>query len=250
MVEKEEFMKINKAYLVSGALIIAGLFLIGCPSKSILSNVTIDDPALIKIDINLDKSRNQLGSVTENITARIKDKNDDIVELKNGSISINNINMELQYELISKLPYYYIPSSRVPYVADSNYSFVITLSNGKQYKAGIKTQTKEFHTFQVSDNHNKANALSVSWQDIDTSGQVLISVFKNFTNSKTATDTIYISDASKGTYTFEPAYFGENPESMDLTLSSVKYGDIDSSFMNGSSISSKINISRKVKFIP
>jgi hypothetical protein len=224
---------------------------LNCSDDSSLSDVSIDDPSLVRPEIIVSKDIDTTGTVSSTIQAWLYDKNNDLIELKNGGITVNGIQMSIGKTLVNKAPYYYIPQTQLDFKLDSTYTFIITLGNGSTYSSSIKTHDKNLHTFNVPKEHNKNQDLPVNWLEIDNRYPMKIIFDAEADTSATPYETIEIpaSDRDLGSYTISYTKFNNPPDirSVELKLISEKDGAVNSSFMTGSKITSRLSIKKKVK---
>ncbi|MDD5343665.1 MAG: hypothetical protein PHW12_04510 [Smithella sp.] len=231
------------------AIYIVYLGLLNCAQNSPLSDIVLNDPSLFKVEAQIEKDIYKNGAINWSIVVNLKDKNGSYIEIKNGGISINGINMITDYLLGTNAPYYYLPSAMLSIVPDSLYTITIVLSNGTKYLAKVKTPQKDLYAFYIAAQHKYSDSLTVSWQDTVTDSDLEIYTQKHFDHDTiNATSNFPIVSPVLGQYTFPPSFFKSGStnllKSVDFQLISIKHGDVDGSFRSDSYIYYVINIYR------
>jgi hypothetical protein len=237
--------------LLLPAIAFVPLLFMSCAQNSPLSDVNLDDPSVISLQITLERSLDLGGSATQKIEAIVKDKNSDYVALKNGGITVNGTAMAIAYTALNAP--YYTANGLMYFAVNTNYTFVVTLANGKQYNAVVKTQAQDIYSFVAPASAPRAGALNVTWASPDTTGLVSISVTKTVVDSNRTTyayDNIGVSHPSAGSYTFPAGYFSAKTTTVDLILNSAVHGTVDPSFRAGSVITASISIARRTTLTP
>ncbi|HEX2962849.1 MAG TPA: hypothetical protein VHO43_13710 [Ignavibacteriales bacterium] len=220
----------------------------GCMQESVLSDVEITDPTVIRPEITFAKSK-EGGSITQSIYAWINDKNNNPVELKNGGVSINGKAMPVKNMM--GLPYY----SGLDVVSDIRpgytYDISIKLKTEKTYNASIKIQEKDLATLTLPASHNRFEDMNISWTEIDPNRELkleMLNYYKNNNQETTEAFTMYIpqQNLAAGKFSIPSTYFQstQNIFKTRITLSSKVSGTIYEGFRSGSSIESTLSISK------
>lgn len=239
--------------LIAICLMAGILWLMNCSEPiSPLSDITLDDPSVIKPIVFLSKSINAYGSVYYSITVSLYDKNNQLVTLKNGSVKCNDLTLTL-----NSSSSYFLGSSKERLIfPDSLYTITITLGNGDSYYAWIKTQECDLLTFQVPDSQNKNQSLKVSWTEVDKSGRYPQEIKFSYSWSNTNSignshKTIKLTNIASGEFTIDKSYFNliEGIYSVDMTLISTKNGALEETFLPGGSIVSQFTITKTLKVV-
>gem|GEM_PF-2444669 len=109
--------------------------------------------------------------------------------------------------LCSSFSNYYLGSTKERLIfPDSLYTIIITLGNGDNYHAWIRTQEVDLLTFQVPDSQLKSQSLKVSWTEVDKAGRypqdITFSYYwSNINFSGNSSKTIKLTNIASGEYT-------------------------------------------------
>lgn len=220
----------------------------GCMQESVLSDVELNDPSVIRPEITFAKSKDG-GSITQFIYAWINDKNNNSVELKNGGVSINGKAMPVKTLL--GMPYY----SGLDVVSDIRpgytYNISIKLNSEKTYNASIKIQEKDLATLTLPVSQNRIEDMNISWTEIDPNRELkleILNYYKKDNQETTEAFSMYIPQQNLGTgkFTIPSTYFQstQNIFKTKITLSSKISGTIYEGFRSGSKIESTLSISK------
>lgn len=220
----------------------------GCVQESVLSDVEITDPSVIRPEITFSRSK-EGGSITQYIYAWINDKNNSPVELKNGGVSINGKAMAVKN--LMGLPYY----SGLDAVSDIRpgytYNIAIKLNSDKTYDASIKVQEKDLATLTLPLSHNRTEDMNISWTEIDPNRELkleILNFYKKDNQELSETFSMYIpqQNLTTGKFSIPSSYFQstQNVYKSKITLSSKVNGTIYSGFRAGSIIESIFSISK------
>lgn len=233
------------------------LFLIlvtGCTQDSPLSDLDLTDPGLIKPDIQISKSTYSTGTISFSHTVWIFDKNDNSVNIQNGKVLIDNIELKLKKAIINNAPYYSVdPSYSLPFEFNKTYTCDIVLSDGKDYSSIVTSRSADIDSFVVPLTHDKSKDLLLRWGPVDPNEKIVLTMVYNFrtdTSSGTGVRDIQISNPQSGTALIPKSYFDASTHITDatFTLESNIFGTTDKHFRPGSKIHFTINISKKTTF--
>jgi hypothetical protein len=221
----------------------------GCVQESPLSDIDLDDPSVIKPDIEINKNI-YTSSVGYTTTAWLFDKNGNTIELQSGDVRMNDIKMKVSRGVNGE-PYYQLGWEVLSYLTNTNYTCKITLSDSQSYTARITTREKNLNRFTVPSEHNKNNDLVIYWGETVNNEKLILTMSlygKTDSSNYIHTKEIQITNTSPGNFTILGDYFN-NPGyyKANITLAAVKTGEISKSFMNGSKITSTISITREIK---
>jgi hypothetical protein len=214
----------------------------GCQESS-LSDVEIDDPALLKPEIKIKKSVNVRGNAIYAYEAFIYDKNDDLVELKNGEATIEGEPMTVA-RMLGDLPYYRLdPPGKLPFLFDTTYTITITLPNGERYPSTAMTQPMDMTAFVVPAEHDGDSAMTVTWSPADPEAvMTLEALYRSAEGS--GIETYQINQPGSGRFTVPATLFAmeSGVTEVEFTLYNEYFGEINPAFMSGASVVSRISI--------
>ena len=240
--------------IISFSSLLFFILITGCTQDSPLSDLDLTDPGLIKPDIKISRSIYTTGTTTFSHTVWIYDKNDNSVNIQNGKVSINNVELSLKKAVLSNAPYYSIdPAYSLPFEFNKIYTCDIVLSDGKVYSSTVKSRSADIDSFVVPSTHDRTKDLLLEWEPVDPNENIDISMFYNFrtdTSSGTGARDIQIPNPQSGMALIPKSYFDASTHITDatFTLESNIYGTTDDHFRSGSKISFIINISKKTTF--
>lgn len=240
-------MKIFKTYF----FLLIAIFFSSCQKESALSDIDLTDPSLVRIEIKLEHEESLVFGITQRILTYVLDKNNDVVEIKNGEIKVENTKLTLSKDPFN-LPYYALNSEQVQIMNDSTYNFTITLSDQKEYKAEVTTPKNRLYNFIVPEQHSATNDLEISWENTNENEMQLKGtkyINKNGTIKKKSFNNINVPNPESGKYTFPTSFFHETDgqvTKVDITLESKNFGKIDDNFKAGSFISAIFSIEKSV----
>tara|TARA_B100000315_G_scaffold120298_1_gene110198 strand:+ start:8994 stop:9713 length:720 start_codon:yes stop_codon:yes gene_type:complete len=232
-----------KNQIIQKSLWLVGLFLLSCDSP--LSDVEITDPSLIQPVAVISKTTDENGSVTKETIVTIYDKNLSTVELINGSVLINNVELDFVDYAFSGIYELDIPE----FGLNQEYNLKIILSDGGAYVGTVTSQSIDLTDVNIPETHNKNEDLTISWGSCDVSSQLSITYNCNEDGSSsfgTIVDNISTEDKNEGEYIISSSDLPGNDSCIESTIFSVvsvTEGTIDDSFRSGSIVKSKIRVS-------
>jgi hypothetical protein len=218
----------------------------GCDSP--LSDVEVTDPGLLQTHFVVERALLNDGSVLASLHTTILDKNLASVELKNAQVKVNNQQMSMAEILNIKT--YYIPSATVN--LDTDYDFEVVLSDGQSYAGSVTTPAKTFTSLTVPSSPSKDSDLTISWNDVYVHEELIITL--NLTSPAGtvpgATFNLTTAQMQAGSFVIPKSNFATPAgiTSIDITLTGVEYGTIDSKFRSGSGTISRMRVEKKVTF--
>jgi hypothetical protein len=218
----------------AAAALAAALTTFGC-TESVLSDVEITDPKLIRPTFLLSKER-EGSSTTYYFTADLHDRKGDPVEIMNGGIYLNGIPMKVEHSVIGDLPSYSLSSSKIRFRFDSLYTFRVVLSDGSAYESSIRTQKFDLSSTAVKTANNVA---SITWTG-DHAGPLTL----NYTVYR---DSIEIDRSMSYAPTKNPDTIRVSMEGMKnirYTLETKVTGTANPAFRSGGSITSRVAVTR------
>ncbi len=239
---------------ISNYLLIISLSYItfqGCtfdlPVESSLSDTDISNPALFSLEalLHIDDSQSYIDVILE-------DKNDDYIRLKSGSVTINNIPLNVVEQ--AGAPHYKLSLSFEP---QTEYIITVTLADGKEYHSSITIPDFNYTMVTAPKTHPRNTPLTISWDSIvkDPKALYTFHVSRYYTqNKKYAYRSSYIdiySNPDVTTKTFDNSIFvdgdtGYPLSNITLNFSTVKNGTIHPTFAGGS-IRSKFKTTKTIE---
>ena len=247
------------------------LLFMRCGSSSI-SSAPVTDPSLLRVNVNLSRSTDYDGHITESIEAFIRDAKNKTVANPQVVVKVNGIALALNNgssNYYGAYPHYQLTDSSLRLDADAEYLVTITLSDGKEYELGtVQTQSALVPSrFTPPAKHSRQQPLTLNWHDLEPHNW-LVSHWKSWLGETSQTELSVsksnrIRDAwgnvqfeggspdeadylkttigsGQGTYTLPDSYF-RGPlfhfNTLELLLSSEKSLRIKKPFLEGSAIS-------------
>ncbi len=242
-------------------------------SNSSLSSEAVADPSLLRVNVNISRSRGYDGAVTEHVEAFIRDANDKPVANRQILVTVNGKVLQLNNgssNYYGAYPYYQLADSSLSIKGDGAYTATVTLTNGNEYTLGtIQTQpditpgrflppvTHARHrplilTWHELEPHNGLVSRWKSWQGETSTTELKISksnrVMDEWNNVRdepgSADEADYLTTAvssGDGAYTIPESYFlgPMNPyNTLNVLIMSAKSQIIGKPFLSGSAISS------------
>jgi hypothetical protein len=143
------------------ALLPLSFLLQSCNKESPLSNTEITDPSILTAQFTIGKSKKQsTGSSNYTFQASILDKKDRYVEILNGHVFLNGIEMNAQRAPYENVTRYFLYTDKIKFKLDSLYTFTVVLSDGSSYSSSIRTPA----TDMISTTANSAgDSISFTW---------------------------------------------------------------------------------------
>lgn len=244
-----------KIALITKLFSLFSIFIFVSCSESSLSDVELADPGLIKAAFFLEAEKINNDNVKYSVVAHLSDKNNNSLSLNNGRVLLNSTAMRLRREQFTNLPYYdgYENIGGIV-LKGTTYNFDIELSNGNRYQSVITTQNKILTNLNVPTTHSRNENMLITWEEIDATQPLTLIFKRTYTDStgtkyETKTFTVPNHSLANGNYVLNRDFFNTpNTTEGEIKLESVKFGSINPSLMNGSSIRSIFTVSRKVFF--
>ena len=145
-------------------LLLAPTLIFGCKENSPLSDVELNNPALISPKITLTKHENELGRTNTELVVYLNDKNNNSIDLLKGSVSLNNKPLGVHTE-VGGAPYYSL--DHIELVPKRKYEFQIKLADDKIYPCTINSPEIALEDISVPEYHNMSSELVVSWGNLN-----------------------------------------------------------------------------------
>lgn len=205
----------------------------GCKENSPLSDVELNNPALISPEITLSKHENELGTTNTELIVYLNDKNNNSIDLLKGSVSLNNKPLGVHTE-IGGAPYYSLDN--IELVPKRKYEFQIKLADEKTYPCTIYSPEIALGDINVPEYHNMGSPLVVRWGNINESGTDYYLELGN--ENRTEEIRLSSTQIKVGNYAIPSDVLAlvTNGQRDDvfITLRSVTSGKIDPKFNGGS----------------
>jgi hypothetical protein len=162
-----------------------GLLLSSCVRESPLSDIELEDPALIAPSIILERDMD--GEVlSTKMEVWLFDRNVNSFKLKNGVIKMNGTAMELQSQesLVENngVPYYTCKALG-DVKLNTNYKLEVQLGNGETYSSAIKTPAKDLKLILPA-SVDPAKGFEISWDNSQAYEGMSVYMWRNYQNGK------------------------------------------------------------------
>jgi hypothetical protein len=217
--------------------------------ESTLSDTPVSDPSLMRVNISIAKESVSPGNYTQHILAHFRDRRGSLIELKDGKISVNGIKMQHRRDPIFETSYYSLNENLLPVLANTTYTFTITLADGREYTAAVKTPEKDLHTLLLPATHHRNQSLTLKWLEAGDPVKLTTTRYYRLNNDeKFAISQVQLTNPAAGEHTFPASFFTEYPATyrVNFTVISTTSGQVDSRFAAGSSISAELSTSAAV----
>ncbi|MGB0430323.1 MAG: hypothetical protein ACPGLV_07600 [Bacteroidia bacterium] len=135
-------------------------------TESALSDVEINDPQLLIIEIDIDKSYAGEISDYENLKVWVRDKNEQALALLNGTIHANDVKLSVSRSPVAKLPFYET-NNALPINDGQKYTVNVQLANGEVYTSSIDLPQQNISGIKAPSYHNRNEPLTISWNPIN-----------------------------------------------------------------------------------
>ncbi len=141
------------------------LFLLSCVRESPLSDVVLDNPALIAPSLQLSSEKDMNGNVTQKIEAWLYDRNVNSFELKGGNLKLNGNPMSLKRADSpveeNGVPYY--DCSAIKSISyGQEYKLDVALSNGASHSVSVKAPSAPLN-LQTPDSFDPTQGFTINW---------------------------------------------------------------------------------------
>lgn len=236
-------------YFICFFSLVSILLLHSCTEESPLSDIDITDPSLIQLDVSLFKSIDYQGNLNSRIWVYLYDKNQNLIKLKNGKVSVNGHAMILDEIGLNKAPYYTIDARVLSVEAQKEYAFTIELSDGKAYLASITTQNIDLYEINIPFEHSKNSNMQISWKGYDTQSDLVLTLNCAYSNTKSSGQVVEQfhpghQERTKGEFVFASSNFNkqEGIYRAFVSITSTIKGTVDPHFRANSSITSMFSI--------
>ncbi|NOZ47474.1 MAG: hypothetical protein GXO79_11935 [Chlorobi bacterium] len=208
-----------------------------------LSDVEFDDPSVINPYIRVFRDETTSG-INSGIWVYLHDKNFQLIELKNGKVTANNIelitdtvDLPQPFDSIFENGKIYItPENFSDVIPNSNYTIDITLNADKTYSSNITTQNK-YVFFNVPVYHFQSTDMNINWEidnQFETTIKISYTYISNTGNKKEYINSFKITgnDLTSGTFTIDKSNFKVSSEPYDaiIGIENDKPGQINTNF--------------------
>ena len=236
------------------ALIIAGLLslfiLTGCSEPdSGIPEVTITDPGAISPIIALSRYIDADQNRTDLVQARLYDKDQNLLRIKNGGISVGDSTMKISdtgYELVADtLGFLH---------ADSTYDVAIMLSDGNIYHCYAPTPKSDLNTIYAPTYQSRSEPLPIAWQAVDSVGPQTLEYYYYYTQNNQLyfnMQSYVLWTPNTGVYSISSQALNivNNINSVKLVLHYSKDGTMDAAFRSDGSIGTDFAVEANVSII-
>lgn len=219
------------------------LLISSCTKDSSLSDVEINDPSLIQLDISLYRTRDNSGLLKSSIEVFLWDKNFNSIQLKKGKVSVNGQAMQSKILNFTGAPYYTIDTSILKVELNKLYTFTIELSDGKSYQSTITTQEVDLYSLLLPNTYSRQDDMPIGWFGYDIKNEFYIQLTCDYSFSGKSGQTINSftpnqQERTNGSYVIPKSYFNQETGIFKATISvtSKKQGSVDNRFKVNSTI--------------
>jgi hypothetical protein len=133
-----------------------------CACVSPLSDVNIDDFSIIGANMTINKYFGTSSAAWQNVHAFVYDKNSAAVRIKNGGVSVNNMAMVYDSTILARC----YTRDNLALTKNSDYRFVITISNSDTCTSIVRTPPAEFGIVTVPTSFHLSQGATVTWSDV------------------------------------------------------------------------------------
>lgn len=211
----------------------------------------ISVPEKLTTMINLYKVIDSTGE-SNNITVSFLDNKSSYLAIKNGSVKINGMAMELKHRIvaINRNYYYYSAKNSIDKInLHTLYEFEITLSDGQVYRSSIVTQNLDLYELNLPVVQPIATSMPISWKDADTINEIMLYLTIKYMKNNDSTCYVFGTNETNkrnGNYVFQEKYINSSwlatANRAQVAVVSSKNGMIDSRFALNSEIVSTYKI--------
>ncbi len=214
------------------------ILLFSC-QESALSDVEITDPSIIYVELELEKDIKFGTTTADRAIGRILDKNRYLTKLKNGSVWMNEQQLEQKTDPVLKLPYYSLIIDQ-GIGRNEQFDFEVVLSNGDTYQAEIVTQG--IKNVVIPESITVGDSMIISWENAGSDEVIKLYTRKTFESSSTPEEQniFTIENPESGQYVLPASFFEDKIQisSIKFTLESIKKGEISLAFRTSSYVRS------------
>ncbi len=244
---------LRQVFIYISACVTALVLLSKCETPADPQNVS--KPSRIKPQIYLQSLRNFANdSMTSKITVKLKDENDDYVEVSGGKVTVNGVKL-LPPSSSFQGPDTRYYKSTTPVLPDSVYTFRVTFSDGDYGYAWIETADFIVKELNIPLEHRHDTPMTISWKakDFRYPQHVYIQYWtKEHGFSSNDQVKINVDNPFAGQITIDKKYFPQRDKSDEkdnetrIILIAATEGLIEDSFMSGGYIESQIRVYRDI----
>lgn len=255
-------------------------------SNSSLSSEAVADPSLLRVNVNISRSKDYDGAVSERVEAFIQDANDKPVANRQILVTVNGKVLQLNNgssNYYGAYPHYQLAYPSLFTKGDGAYTVTVTLTDGNEYTLGtIQTQSDITpDRFSPPLTHARHQALTLTWHELEPY-KGLVSRWKSWQGEETSTTELKVSKCNRimdewnnvqdqpgsmdeadylmtavssgdGAYTIPASYFlgpVNRYNTLDVLIISEKSQIIKKPFLSGSTISCKRTGMYRIKVTP
>jgi len=193
---------------MSTVLLLGTLLLGGCDSS--LSDVDLENPGLIELNLSVRRSVGLYGDLVERIEVTLLDKNNDSIELRSGEVRVNGKLLKR----VDGFPHdlYRLPSPHAPIAAGQDFVVAVTLADGETYESTVTAPEVLLTVFSAPDNHDVNEAMTVSWGAAGHEEAALTLSMTVHGSDGYKNHSISITDRTSTSYEISSSYFTRSTE--------------------------------------
>lgn len=223
--------KRNAAFLLELLFFaLAFLWLTGC--DSVLSDVVVEDPGLLRVNLSMERAVATDGTLTEALQVTVQDKNHQYVRLQDARLTVNG--HKLVHDTLFFIPTYRPAAEDWGGIAAGTpYELHITLADGETYTSTITTQQRLLTQALAPATHRANTDLTLQWQAADFQDPLRADVTTRHTDGSSDTYRFDLPDPTRGSFVISKVYFPATVRSVDVTLSSSKEAGVHEEFRSG-----------------
>ncbi len=208
--------------------------LVWCSCESPLSDVPISEPSVLRAEVVAQRAIGSSGYTASVLEVALRDKHEQWVELKEGSVSVDGLLMS--YDGFGA----YVRND--PVQPDVDYTFVVTLSDGSKYTSKVHTP-KNLSQFTVPATYNRTGPFTVSWREVDPTASATLDLVGDSASAE------FSVSSSQGSYTLQATDLARfhAGETVRVMLTFTKSGQVDGRFMSTSFAEALFSITRNTQ---
>ncbi|MBN1129439.1 MAG: hypothetical protein JXA71_10655 [Chitinispirillaceae bacterium] len=212
-----------------------------------LSDIELTDFDVVRGEFQVEKRFGNGSAV--NVSAYFRDKNGFGVRIKNGSVTVNGV--EMNFDGVMKR----YEKDNLPVVADSAYTFVVTLTNDDTCMAAIRTPVAEFGIVEYPSTLTISGDTAVTWSDSAGRGTymtITMTVDSDTDSSNLATTIFHRTIIDSGSFALTSDLFNPSQHTGNgsLKLTRAGTGTVSLKLRSGSSAASMFQWWRSVTLVP
>ncbi len=208
------------------------------------------EPSLYRTEIIISTILDTNNVRRDSMFVTVYDGNENQVELKTSDIFINDVFLTKLFNMQQR-PYYCIqPASKLKYELKTKYDCVFASLDGSRYTNTVTSLDKELYEIVCPSDHKKSDSLFVKWNSADQRSQMYLDIQYFAPSGNNVTRINIPSPASGGIY-IPSSIFNAVPGIYKVIIiaNSINHGVVNTSFIKGSSIITKMVVKKAVNII-